>query len=457
MIGFLTRMLPASLASLTSRGLGHRRIVANTGWLVTDNVINVVAGLFVGAWVARYLGPAMYGVYNYALAFVLLFSPIVGLGLKDIVVRDIVRSPARRHEILGTSFGLQSSAAVVTLALAVLVARFARPGDTVILWLVGILAARFLFQAVGDTLDFWFQSQVQAKYTVWARNIGLVLISVAKIGLILGGASLVAFGAAALSQAAITAAALVIFYLVSRQTLSSWRPNLHTAKELLRSSHPLIVSAVAITIYMRVGQVILGTLASEEQVGLYSAAARLSELWYFAPVAISSSVFPAIVRSLQTESHEKFARRMQLYYDVMAGLAYAVAIPTVILAPFLVRVLFGSDYLGAVPILRIHILAYVFISLGVARSRWLVAEDNIRFGMAATLLGAVVAIILNLILIPRYGGMGVAWAVLLSQAISTYLSSALSKRTWPALGQQSRSLILAFRLPSLTKALDEIL
>ena len=457
MIGFLTRLLPTALTDIRSRGLGHRRIVANTGWLVTDNVINVVAGLAVGVWVARYLGPARYGVYNYALAFVLLFSPIVGLGLKDIVIRDIVRSPDRRAEILGTAAGLQASAAVVTLALAVVVALVARPGDTVTVWLVGILASRFLFQAIGDTLDFWFQSQVQAKYTVWARNVGLILVSIAKIALILGGASLIAFAAAALGQAAITAIAFIVFYLASRERFSSWRPGSQIAKDLLRSSHPLIVSAIAITIYMRLGQVILGTLADEEQVGLYAAATRLSELWYFAPAAISSSVFPAVIRSLHTDSGDGFARRMQVYYDVMAGMAYAVVIPTVIVAPAIVRILFGPDYMGAVPILRIHVLAFVFISLGVARSRWLVAEDMIRFGMLATVLGAAMAIGLNLLLIPTYGGLGVAWSVLISQAISTYLSSALSRRTWTTLGQQSRSLVVFFRLPALKESLAEIL
>ena len=450
-------MLPSSITDIASRGLGHRRILANAGWLAADNVINVVAGLLVGAWVARYLGPTKYGAYNYALAFVLLFSPVAELGLKDIVIRNTVRSPVHKGAILGTALGLQTSGGVLAIALAVAITQIVRPGDTLLRWLVAILASRFLVQPLGDTLDFWFQSQVQAKYTVWARNIGLIVISVLKISLILGGASLIAFAWAALGQAVLSTIAMVMFYRASREALSSWRPNLHRAKELLRSSYPLIVSSIAITIYMRIGQVILGTLASEEQVGLYSAAARLSELWYFAPVAISSSVFPAIVRSVHNDSENEFARRMQVCYDVMAGMAYAVAIPTVIAAPLVVRVLFGPEYAGAGPILRVHVLAFIFISLGVARSRWLVARDMIQFEMFATALGAVVAIGVNFLLVPKYGGMGVAWAVLTSQAISTYLSSLCSKHVRPAFRQQTLSLFVAFRTRALINSLRQLL
>jgi PST family polysaccharide transporter len=311
--------------------------------------------------------------------------------------------------------------------------------------------------AYSQTLDYWFQSQVQAKYTVWAKNIGLVLIAVVKIGLILSQAPLITFAWAALCEAIVFTVALGAFYRLSRQALSTWQVNFLRAKRLLRSSSPLIISAVAITVYMRVGQIMLGNMADEETLGLYSAATRLSELWYFIPMAISSSVFPAIVHSRQNHSDRAYRKRMQVFYDVMAGIAYAIVIPLAFLAPLLVRTLFGPEYAEAGLILRVHVWAFVFVSLGVARSRWLIAEDLVRFEMLATVLGALTNIGLNFLLIPRFGGLGAAWAVVVSQVVSAYLSSVLSKRLWPVFGQLSLSLLVPFRVFSLKRSLNEVL
>jgi len=434
-----------------------RRIIANMGWLFVDNFVNIVAGLLVGAWVARYLGPAQYGIYNYALALVSLLIPLVVLGLKDIVIRNIVRTPEDKNEILGTVFVLKLAGSLLALGLAIGFGQITRQDDILTRWLVAILAGRFVFEALNQTLDCWFQSQVQARYTVWAKNIGLVLIALVKIVLILSDAPLIAFAWAALCQVFVFTVALAAFYRFNRETLFTWQISSLRAKRLLRNSWPLIISNLAIIVYMRIGQVMLGNMADEKTLGVYSAAARLSELWNFIPVAISTSVFPAIVHTRENQSDHVYRKRMQAFYDVMTGIAYAIVIPFALLAPTVIKILFGSDYAEAGLILRVHIWGFIFISLGVARSMWLIAEDMVLFSMLATILGALVNIGMNFLLIPRYGGLGVAWAVLISQAVSSYLSSAMSRRLWPTFGHLSLSLLVPLRILSLKKSLSEML
>lgn len=457
MIQVLAKVIPSSIIDIITQRSSLRKIVANTGWLFVDKLLSIAAGLLVGAWVARYLGPARYGIYNYALAFVSLFTPLVGLGLKDIVIRNIVRAPEDKDELLGTAFVLQLAGSLLALGLAIAVGWVTRPEDALTRWLVAILAARFVFQAFSQTLDYWFQSQVQSRYTVWARNIGLVVIALIKIGLILSEAPLITFAWAALGEVFAFTVALAAFHRLSGQRLSEWQGSLSQAQRLLRSSWPLIVAGLAIMVYMKIGQIMLGNMAGDEAVGFYSAATRLSELWYFIPMAISSSVFPAIVHSRENQTKQVYHKRMQAFYDVMAGVAYAIVIPLVLLAPLVVRTLFGPDYAQAGPILRVHVWAFLFVSLGVARSRWLIAENMIRFNMLATILGAVVNIGMNFLLIPRYAGLGAAWATTIGYGISAYLSTVLSKRLWPVFGQLSLSLLVPFRLLSLRESLNEIL
>jgi polysaccharide transporter, PST family len=446
------KVLPSSFISKVRQRSNLFKIATNTGWLVVDKLISIVAGLLVGAWVARYLGPAQYGMLNYASAFVALFTPLVGLGLKDIVIREIVRDPAEKNGIMGTAFTLQFLAGFGALGLSVGIAYLSHPDDALTRLLIAILSGRLIFLAGSNTLNYWFQSQIQSKFSVWARNLTLVVIALVRVGLVLSQAPLVAFAWVMLASNALVVLGMIIWYKTSQGQITAWRASFLQAKQLLKDSWPLIISGVAVTIYMKVDQIMLGNMATEGELGVYSAAVRLSELWYFIPTAIASSFFPTIIRSREHRSEQVHRERMQLFFDLMAGAAYVIVIPTALLAPLVVTTLFGADYAEAGLILRVHIWAFLFVSLGTARSRWLMAENMTRFSMTATILGAIVNIGLNFWLIPRYAGLGAAWATLISYAVSAYLSTLLLDRLWPLFGQLSLSALVPFRLFSLWKS-----
>jgi polysaccharide transporter, PST family len=457
MTGSLEKGIPSSIIHLITQRSGLRKIIANTGWLFVDQVAAALGVFLVGAWVARYLGPTRYGIYNYALAIVALLTPLVALGLKDIVIRDIVRAPKGKDDILGTTFGLQLIGGLLSLGLAIGIAGSTRSANALTSWLIVILAGQFIFQGFSLTLAYWFNSQVQAKYIVWANNIALFLYCLVRIGLVLSEAPLIAFAWAALGQAFVYAVAVAVFYHISGQKLFTWQVSFSRAKRLLGNSWPLLISDLAIMAYMKMGQIMLGNMVDAKELGIYSAAVRLAELWYFIPMAIASSVFPAVVRSHENDDVEVYRKRMQLFYDAMAGIAYMIVIPLALLAPLLVKMVFGPAYAEAGSMLRVYAWALLFVFLGVARSSWFIAEDMVRFSMLATILGALTSIVMNLILIPRFGGLGAAWAVVISQAVSSFLSSILSKRLWPVFGQQSLSLLVPFRILSLKRSLNEIL
>ena len=451
------KVLPSFIASMIAQRPGVQRILSNTGWLFADKFAGIVSGLFVGALVARYLGPERFGIYNYSLAFIALFTPFVAVGLRDIVIRDVLLFPQSKEEILGTATVLQLSGGLLALVLVICFGRITQPEDSLTFWLTTIMAASLMFQVLSDPLDYWFNAQVQSKYTVWSSNIALILIATVKIVLVFIKAPLIAFAWAFLGQAMVFSFTLLAFYRFSGQLLSRWRVSITQAKKLLKNCWPLVISAIAITVYMNIGQVMLKNMVDEQELGIYAAAAKISNLWYFVPAAIASSVYPGIVRSRENSSWEVHGKRIQLFYDIMAGISYVIVVPLVLLAPMVVEFLFGMDYANAGPILRVQAWAFIFVSLGVARSRWLMAEDLVRFNMLVTILGAIANIALNFVLIPRYGALGVAWATTISQAIATYFSSLLSKRLWPVFVQQTLSLLVPFRFFSLKRSLTEIL
>ena len=398
-----------------------RGIIANTGWLFADRILRMGVGLFVGVWVARYLGVEQFGVFNYATAFVALFSTLSTLGLDAIVVRSIVREPEKRAEILGTAFWLKLFGGVAALVLAVGSIIVVRHDDQLTISLVAILSSVGIFQAF-DTIDLWFQSQVQSKYTVIAKNTAFVITALVKVALISFHAPLIAFAWAALGEVSLGAIGLIISYRVRGYSPWLWPWSSLLAKTLLKESWPLILSGVTIMIYMRIDQIMLGQMIGDKAVGLYSAATRISEVWYFIPTAISSSVAPSIYEAKQV-SEDLFYQRIKKLIRLLVIISLVVAVPMSFLSTTIITLLFGSGYAAAGSILGIHIWAAVFVFMGVASNSWFIAEGLTQLSFRRSLMGAVVNVILNWLLIPAYSGVGAAGATVISYAIAAFLSN----------------------------------
>ncbi|MFM5997561.1 MAG: flippase [Dolichospermum sp.] len=415
-----------------------REIIANTGWLFADRILRMGVGLFVGVWVARYLGVQQFGVFNYATAFVALFSTLSTLGLDSIVVRSIVREPEKRSQILGTAFWLKLFGGVAALILAVSSIILVRHDDQLTISLVAILSSVGIFQAF-DTIDLWFQSQVQSKYTVIAKNTAFVITALVKVALISLHAPLIAFAWAGLGEVSLGAIGLIISYRVRGYSPWLWPWSLPLAKTLLKESWPLILSGLTIIIYMRIDQIMLGQMVGDKAVGLYSAATRISEIWYFIPGAIASSVIPSIYAAKEV-SEALYYQRIEQFLRLLSWLAIVVAVPMSLLSGTIITMLFGKNYEASASILTIHIWASLFVFTGVGTSSWFIAEGLTQFALRRTIIGAVTNVFLNIFLIPTYGGVGAAIATVISQAFASFLSNATHVKTQKIFQIQVKSL-----------------
>ncbi|WP_432821122.1 flippase [Trichloromonas sp.] len=385
-------------------------VVSNTGWQFADNLLRMTVGLLVGIWLARYLGPEQFGLLSYALAFVSLFSALSALGLDDIIVRDIVRAPDVKNEVLGSTFLLKLGGGVLTFLAATGAVLVLRPFDGLSHWLVGIIAAGSVFQAF-NIIEFWFHSQVQAKYAIFAKNAAFLGCSLIKIVLILAAAPLIAFAWVALLEVVAGALGLIVAYRSRGYRLREWRGRFNKAVALLKDSWPLMLSSMVIMVYLRIDQVMLGEMVGNEEVGVYSVAVRMAEVWYFIPSALYWSVFPGIVAAKEL-SKALFYERLQKLYNLTAFSAYAVALPVALVAQWLVPALFGEAYARGGLMLAVLVWSNVFTGLEMARSSFLTAMNWTRLYLLTVSLGGVLNIVLNYFLIPKYGGMGAVMASL---------------------------------------------
>lgn len=413
--------------------IAHRpqllRIVDNIGWLFFDKVLRMGLGLLIGIWLARYLGPAQFGLLSFALAFTGLFGAVANLGLQGPVVREIVHDPESARITLGSAAVLQLMGGVASFSLIVLVIGQMRPNDPLARNIVTILGAIMLFK-VSEVALYWFESQVQSKYVVWVQNAAFLAYAAIKVTLILNDYPLVAFAWVMLGEA--ITVSVMLFVVMNRfgPGLSTLRASATRLRNLLRDSWPLALSGIAVVIYMKIGQIMLSQMVNEEAVGIYSAAANISEVWYFIPMSIVASVAPSIIEA-KKHSHALYLSRLQRLYSLMVWVSIAVALPMTVIAAPLIDLLFGSTYRGGGTVLAIHIWASVFVCLGVASSQYLLAENRQMISLQRTLAGMIMNIGLNILLIPPYGAVGAAASVVLSQAFAALFFDFFQKFTRP--------------------------
>ena len=376
-------------------------------------------GLLVGVWIARYLGPEQFGLFSFASAFVGMFGAVAGLGLQSIVVRDIVRDPACKEEILGTVAVMQLLAGLLTYGCLLGTIFMLRPEDTLAKLLVAILGSIMLFR-FSDVALYWFESQVFSKYIVWVQNGCFLIFAAIKVGLILSNAPLLAFVWATTAEALIVA--VLIFFMLGLRgpKLQQLRFSLIRAKTLLADSWPLLLSGMAIMAYLKIDQIMLGQMLGDDAVGIYSAAVRISEVWYFIPMMVVASVFPSILES-RKRNEAQYLHRLQRLYDLMVLLSVSLAIFMTFLSRPIVVGLYGPAYAEAGLVLAIHIWGSVFVFLGVASSQWFIAENRQILSFQRTLLGFIINVFLNYILIPEFGVTGAAISSVSANLSAAYL------------------------------------
>ncbi|MCI5117598.1 MAG: flippase [Candidatus Electrothrix sp. LOE1_4_5] len=411
---------------------------------MADKIVSLFAGLFVGIYVARYLGPEQFGVLSYAVSITGIFAILGHAGLYGIVTRKIVRRPSDSNTILGTSFFLKFCGVMIGYIALFLYVFFFEKERSVEFWVVLITASSLSFKPF-DVIDFWFQAHVQAKYTAISRSISLLLGSIFKIIMVVIGAKLIFFAFAAPLQGCIMACYSIIFFQTkSSFSVKNWNINFGKAKQLLSESWPVFCGSILATIYFNIDQVMLKWFVGVEEVGMYAIAAKFSEVWYFIPSAILSSLFPKLVR-LKEKNERHYTYRLQQIFDILFCLALFIAVLVTIVSEPFISFFLGDQYQASATMLTIHIWAALFVFMRAAFSKWILIENILIFSLITQGLGTLVNIALNFILIPRYGGYGAAVATLISYAVASYFSLFLFSDSRSVFWMMSKAMLSPIR------------
>ena len=397
-----------------------RAIAINGGWILADKILRQGLTVLVGAWVARHLGPGQYGSLAYVLALLAFFQVVAALGADVLLVRDMARDPEQAGQVLGVALRLRLLAGAGAWALAVLLMLALHgPGHPAVL-LTALAGAVMVFQP-GDLVDLWFQSQSQARRTVLARSGAYLLSAGIKVGLILSGAPLWSFALMVSVEAALCAVGMALAYR-RFPTPQPWAYSALRAGALLRENWPFLLGGLSVITYLRIDQLMLQQFLGTTQLGLYAALLPLSQAAQFVPVSLVAALGPVIAQK-KLQGEQAYEDALVHVFRLFGALGLGASLCIAVFSPWLVPLLFGPAYQGAIPVLMVHGLTNFFIFQGVAQGLWVANESAGRIVLIKALLGALASVAANLLLLPRYGLMGAAWAAIAAQAVSTVLSN----------------------------------
>jgi len=403
------------------------KLGSNTSWLFLERAISISLAVGVGLYFARYLGRSDFGLYSYAFALYGLFSVSSKLGLSPLAVSETVRSGYNQNAILGSVFMLRMIASVACLLLLNVTAYFLGDGPPVaeMTW---IFSLALLFGPF-ETIIHWFEATVQMRPIVVARSMTSILMGLARLAMIVSGLNLLWFAWLVPLEAVVMGGLFLAAYHHEGLHIRAWKTDMGIVRQLIREGTPLFFSAIAVIAYMKIDQVMLKQMTSTEEVGTYSAAVKISEMFYFIPVVLSGLLFPYLIK-ISAHGQQTTRKAFQVMCDAFSWAAILIAIPLSLFATQLTQLAYGSEYLPAARILVVHIWAGIFVSVETLRSKWLIMHNIARFQLWTTMLGAVSNVLLNLYLIPRYQGYGAAIATTISYGFAVVFSCFLHRDTW---------------------------
>lgn len=401
---------------------GHRidfiKVLQNSAWLFGEKFLRIGIGIFVSVWVTRYLGPEDFGLLSYAVSFATIFGIIASLGLDGIVLKEVVKDPTNQLTVIGSAFLLKLTASILTFFLTFTAILLMQPDNPLIVALVTISAAGFLFQSI-NVIDFYFQATTNSKFSVIASSSALIIVSFLKVGMIIYRLPIITFAWIGLFEIFLNSLFLAIAYKFNHQNIKAWQINLTTIKKLLLDAWPLLLASIAVTLYMKIDVVMLQEMSGPKEVGIYAAATKLSEIWYLIPMVIASSLSPSLIKMHQN-SPNLYIFRMKKIYFIGAWLSIFISIPFTFFASNIIDLFYGRDFIESAPVLAIHIWGSVAVFQGIFSSQHLLVNHLQKISLYRTCIGLISNILLNLILIPKMGALGAAISTVISYIFSVY-------------------------------------
>jgi O-antigen/teichoic acid export membrane protein len=397
-----------------------KRFGLNSLWLVLARLGTQAVGLALAVLLARRLGEAGFGQYAWLAAVVALGNTVTTFGTDTLIIRELARDERAMPALLGAALWLQLALSAIWLVFVWLWP----PGTMASPALVGLFSLSLIPLALSTVFSAALRARERMELYL-ALNLAVALAQLAGVAVWVQSLAdlptLALVLAAANAGGAVLAAELCV-RAVPRFAVD-WRVTGGIVGAILWAALPLALLTGFAIAYQRLGVFALSALAGEAATGWYSAAARLVEGLKLGHFAVFGALLPAL-----SQAPAQTAQTARRAWIVLLAASTALALIISLLAAPLVRLFYGDRYLPSIPALQILIWSLLPYSLSAYLSVRLVARNAEYILLAGTLLTFLVAVALQVWLIPLWGVTGACVGLVISECVLAVLLAAFSRR-----------------------------
>ncbi len=420
---------------------GLRRMVSGFSQTVVQRILRLGISVFITGLLARHLGSAGFGALSASLALVSLLYTLAELGMGRVLVRELLREGADKVALMGSSFYTRLATGVALFAALAAYALFFEPAHATLLLIYGLA---LLTHAATDVLA-WFEAERDMPAAGWCQFGGFIVSVLAIVAGLIWHAPLWFFAFTFIIECLVTAAALFVRYHQLGGAWRAWSWKKTLSFTLLRESWYEVATQLTLLMLLRLDAVMVQAMRGETEAGYYSAAVRISEVGYFIPMLLAGFMLPPLMQRKELGAPD-YRDRLADYFGISLACTLPIALGIVCTSDWLVRLLFGSAYLPAAPMLTVHAWALIPFALGIVRTQYLTIEGKLWANIPAVVAALIINIALNWLWIPEHGGLGAAWATLIAYSAAWMVSTPFMAATRDLAGLMLLGII---RLPHL--------
>lgn len=388
-----------------------KNIAKNSGIFLFGNIMNYVLDLVVLVYLSRYLGITGYGIYTFVFTYIFFFGILANLGIQKILIRELATQKKDAGKIVGNAIIIKFILSTIAILLSLLIINILNyPQETRIL--VYFASLTLLFLALEDSFSAYFLSTLEAKYAIASSISGKVVSTALVLGIIYFKMDLLYI------VISFIISSIVYLYVSFRFSQKFFKLELKwdtiIIKRLFKSSIPLAITQVLGVIYYRIDVIMLSLMKTFSDVGLYAAAYKITEAMNIIPLAIGQSIFP-LMSKYHLTSKESLAELYERSILIVMIIGLPIAIGTTVLSEKIILLIYGQKFLFSATALSILVWAEFMIFFRPTLNNIVIAMNKEKIIPYIAGAMAVLNVIMNLLIIPKYGYLGASVTTFITQ------------------------------------------
>ena len=374
----------------------------NLFFLITEKVIRIIVGLFVGIYVARSLTPKYYGIFNYIIAYVTIFSIFSLSFLNNIAIREMAKDENNCGKILGSLKSIKFFASLI-MVLVIIGSTYIIPmeNDTrYLIWLFSIGA----FFAGAEYYSTYFIFKRKNRIIATASLVVFLIISLFRVYFAYQNMPLASF----IALETLFLCGMVLFLKIAfvRQSTFKLQNDHDELKNFINAGKILFFASIFTAITSKAELIVLKELVNNIDLGIYTVAMRITETFTFVSIALGNTFFPSISNS-KNVSEELYCHRLTLYIGLVFYINLLCCIGIIVLSPFF-AMLYGKSYAGVIPLIILYSLRLPFCGIITPMTQHFYIENKIKYMTFFAFISMILTIILTIILTQKFGLYGAA-------------------------------------------------